>query len=506
MTLDLNTIYKAILETGWLITDEQGMVFRNLSVSNEEKEPFIMLEKSVALPTRENLNRSGRDNLLIFHPLMEGLLGGESPVIGKLRRAYGIRFSYALGQLFSSLLGGVTHATEYNKFSPEQMDLLTTIKNVDEGTLKIWDKLMALSMEAHSMSNSLVDVYIKRDVTVGDTAYSRFANVRFPIYDQLVNNPDKVFGSKMKIPPKDREVIIKLFEYMFPNIGLKDSYSVGTKSRIAPYLDTLLGVYAKLFTITNTIFEKFQDVVVFDPAIKVELAWPEWFRDIESLKNLAQSVPQQYGNYPVKVEDEKRAETGTNMQAHQAVLPQQSIALPQAQHQQIQQAANTPQQIGHPTVSIPQAPAAPQKFQGIGVPISGANGVVGQKQVSTQAVFVEGGAAHRANVDPMVATVHDAMKIAQSGGVGRVSATAARAVQQPMQNVNVYGQPVIQNQPLNGQVMNNNGWSTNNSNGFGQAQPSVAAAALLRQAALQNLMSNNHAFHSNNGFQAHSVI
>lgn len=58
---DLCTIYKAILATGWLVTDEQGLVHRNLSaVSGENKEPFFMLEKQVALPTRENLTRGGR--------------------------------------------------------------------------------------------------------------------------------------------------------------------------------------------------------------------------------------------------------------------------------------------------------------------------------------------------------------------------------------------------------------------------------------------------------------
>ena len=511
MSLDLNTIYKAILATGWLITDEQGMVYRNLSaVTGENKEPFIMLEKSVALPTRENLARSGRDNLLIFHPLMEGLLGGESPVIGKLRRAYGIRFAFSAAAIFTAILSGVNHSTEYSKFSPDQMDLLSVVKGATADTLKKWEKLMELSIEKHGMSNAFVDMYIKRDQQLAGQPYSRVASVRFPIYQELTKNPDKPFGSKMVLSNSDRDVIVKLFEFIFPNIGLADSYSVGTSSRIAPYLDALLTVYGKLFKITNNIYDKFKDVILFEESVRTELDWPEWFRDIESLKNISHSVPQQFGNYSVKVEDDKRAETGTNMQQlhqqqvqgigqpHQpAPTPHQpqGIGQPQQQHNNGQ-----PASTGLQPQKLPQAMEAPKKFTGIGVPIAGANGSVTAPRVNTQAVFIEGTQAYRQMVDPMTASVSDAMKIARAGGVGRVSADQMRQVQPSNTGV-----AMIQGTPLNGQV-NNNGWNTNNSNAFGQTQPAVASSLLVREAALQNLMSSGNSFQTMGGFQTQSAI
>jgi hypothetical protein len=512
MNLDLNTIYKAILATGWLITDDQGLVYRNLSaVTGENKEPFIMLDKTVALPTRENLARSGRDNLLIFHPLMEGLLGGESPVIGKLRRAYGIRFSFSAAAIFTAILSTGGSQMEYSKFSPDQMDLLTVIKAVTADTLKKWEKLMELSIEKYGMSNAFVDVYIKRDQQLAGQNYSRVASVRFPIYQELTKNPDKPFGSKLSLSANERETIVKLFEFVFPNIGLEDAYSVGTSARIAPYLDSLLQVYGKLFKITNGLYDKFHEVVVMEEAVQTELDWPEWFRDIESLKNIAQSVPQQYGNYSVKVEDEKRAETGTNMQQHHQQQAQQ-LAQPIQNQQQAAQLVQQQQQAHQPNPGIgPQsgnsglqaqrAPQeAPKKFTGIGVPIAGANGSVQTPKVSTQAVFIEGTQAHRAMVDPVTASVHDAMKIARAGGVGRVSADTARQVQQPMMGVGM-----VQGTPLNGNV-NNNGWNTNNSHSFGQPQNSVSASLLVREAALQNLMAPGNGFQTMGGFNTQSAI
>lgn len=508
MQLDLNTIYKAILATGWLICDDDGVVHRNLSaVTGEKKEPFIMLEKTVALPTRENLGRSGRDNLLIFHPLMEGLLGGESPVIGKLRRAYGIRYSFAAAGLFTAILSSVNHETEISKFSPDQMDLLTVVKGITPDTLKKWEKLMELSIEKHGMSNAFADVYIRRDQQLAGQNYSRVASVRFPIYQELTKNQDKPFGSKMSLSPKERDVIIKLFEYVFPNIGLEDSYSVGTSARIAPYLDALLGAFGKLFKISNDVYNKFSDVILFEESFKTELDWPEWFRDIESLKNIAQSVPQQFGNYAVKVEDEKRQETGSTGQQIQnstgIAQPQQPVQQQQQPTYAIAQPQQPQQQPANNALGMQRPPTVePKKFEGIGVPIAGANGAPQPPKVSTQAVFIEGVHAQRAMVDPVTASVQDVMQVVRSGGVGRVSADQARQVNQ---GIPVIGQGGMGQVSLNGNI-NNNGWNTMNSHSFGQQQNNVSASLHLREAALQQLMAPGNSFMGGNGFTTGSAI
>lgn len=525
---NLTEIYKAILATGWLITDENGRVFRNLAGVGDDsgkKEAFVMLEKAVALPTRENLNASGRDNLLIFHPLMEGLVGGESPIVGKLRHAYGIRATYSGSTLFSFLLGGANHTTEYSKFSPDQLRLFKAIREVDEKTLKAWDKIVRQSIERHGATGAFVSSYIKRNAEFDGQPYSRVNTLTFPIFEYLKNEEDK------SIRKDDRETFLNLFKFVFPEIDTKNGYSYGTNSRIAPYLDALLGGFGKVFEIVNEFYDWFSPVIAMSENIRVDLDWVEWFKDIESLKTFAQSVPQQYGNYAVKVEDEKRENTGTNVHQsdnmrHELMkkTPNYGQTVPAQGPRTIGQVMNAPLEgprVGaHQSVSIgqavqgvvpvPQAVNAPVpsyvdretverqqsreagKFVGIGRPMEEANGVYEQKKVNLDAVIITGTQV-QALADPNRAVANLLGSIARSGGVNRVSANevnrSVMAGNFPVANVNV-------NQGM--QVQQNNGWGNSPINQMNQPVNNIPMSVQVRAIMEQRMKAPPSAFGSNN--------
>lgn len=487
----LEGIYTAILNTGWLIVDETNKyVHRNMSqVTGEKTEPFIMLDKQVALPTRENLNNSGKKNLLIFHPLLEGLMGGESPVIGKLRRAYSIRFTYAGTSLFSLLLSGSSHISEVSKFSPDQMELLKAVGEVDETTIKTWSKIVKTSIEKFGPSNYFTDVYISSNVTIGSETYSRFASTRFPIYDELVKNGDKFFDASFQIKKSDRKIFIKLFEFMFPSIGIKDSYSFGTNSRIAPYLDALLKTFGKLFSITNKIYDDFNSVIEMEENIKTPIDWLPITEDIERLKNLAQSVPQQYGNYPIRVEDEKRNATGSSAQPVINKVAQPTQSVPLQQNQPVN--AYTPPVQQQVEVTQPTK----QKFVGLGAPIDGANGVIFEKENNLQANIINSSAA-RAIFDPRQALANAVNEVSRHGGVGRVNATDV--------NPSALQANVIFNNNQQ-QLQNNNGWN-NNFNSFTGNMYQPNAAAMAREMALVRIMSDPSPFAQSNMLGRGSAI
>lgn len=499
--VSLEQIYKDVLETGWLICDEQGNVYRNLaSVSDDKKEPFILLDKQVALPTRENLNRSGKDNLLIFHPLMEGVVGGESPVIGKLRRAYSIRFTYAASSIFSNLLTGAQHTTEYSKFSPSQMRLFKALNKVDEKTVKVWEKLVKLSHEIHGASNSFADVYTTRNALVDGKSYSRVASVRFPIYDELAKNSDKVFGSNVVMSKGIRQNLMQLFEFMIPNIAVKDAYTVGTNSRIAPYLDALLKTFGQLFQITNDLYDEFNNVIPMEESIHTPINWREITTDIESLKNLAQSVPQQYGNYPIKVEDEKRQNTGSvvnNQSLNKQTAPIPTVSATQTNISTPQ--ISTPQQVIQPNIvennisnNVVIENNNDTGFSGIGVPIEGANGVVNSKPHDLRAIIIDNSQS-RVMVDPQRAAINAVVEIARNGGVGRVSANQVNTAVINNNNSNF-------DNVFNNNNNNNNGWNTNNNNGWNTNNgPVVSDALRVRELAIQRIKSEVSPFSSSGG-------
>lgn len=515
MSLTLETIYKAILETGWLVTNEKGEVDRKLSAAADKdakNEPFILLEKRVALPTRDNLNRSGRDNLLIFHPLMEGLVGGESPVIGKLRRAYGIRSTVTGLGLFKFMLSGATHTTEYNKFSPEQMKLFKALSDISEKTLKQWDKISRMAIEKHGASNAFADVYTKRNAMLNGQPYSRVTLVRFPIYEELVRSDKLIFGKDIALSVSDRANFVALFEFIFPGIEEKDSYSKGTNSRIAPYLDALLKAFGTIFTNLNSIYDLYSPVIVMDENVRVELDWPDWFEEIESLKTLAQAVPQQYGNYAVKVEDEKRENTGTSFQGVSAEVATSSpnemtfVMEPPVVFQGGigggQQRTTGYDQI--PPVKMPvyngvDQPHLQTKFNGIGKPLSEANGIVPVKDVNLDAVIISNSQS-RVMVDPVKASIDATLELVRHGGVGRVSASATHTPQLAAMGP-VFGSAQMQNN------MQSAGWANSALNNNTNTQNSnVSAAMVMRELALKRLTSNPSPFNDSGLMSRGSVV
>ncbi len=513
MSITLEGLYKDILSTGWLVPNERGEIQRNLdSVEEGLREPFTMLEKQVALPTRENLNRSGRDNLLIFHPLLEGVIGGESPVIGKLRRAYGIRFTYAATALYEALLTGANHSSEHSKFSPDQMRILKVLNNVDEKTLKLWSKITDLSIEKNTAVGAFATVQLSRNDTLGGQNYTRLATVRFPIYEELIRNDDKIFGTTVQISQAQRANLIKMFEFIYPNIGLKDAYSVGSNSRVAPYLDVLLQTFARLFATLNNLYDEFSTVMTMDTDIRTEIDWYESIRDIESLKNLAQSVPQQYGNYPVKVGDEERAKTGStpeqiNARASEAHAERLGQAVAQAKVSATPY--QEPRSSGY-TDAIPKGPLTIQgaqnthqtpQFEGLGRPLAEANGGIVINNNSLQAVIVDNNQS-RQMMDPIKASIEEAVRAVRQGGVGRVSIMDANSA--PTIGT---GLPLAGNQPNNG--VNNNGWvSDNNNNGWTGApqQPSISTAVMMRELAFQRITGSHQAYANNNPLSGGSAI
>lgn len=494
MNFGLVDLYEAILKTGWLITDEKKYVYRDLSVGEAKKEPFIILDKQVALPTRENLNNSGKENLLIFHPLLEGLIGGESPVIGKLRRAYSIRFTYAATTLFTSLLACGGHSSETSKFSPDQMDLLKVLSgNITDSTIETWNKILKISLDKHKSVNGFADIYISSNVVVDGEAYSRYATVRFPIYEELAKDKDKFFGHSLVIKKSDRKIFMNLFEFMFPGIEHKNHYSRGTNSRIAPFLDALLKTFSNLFSITNNLYDNFNNVVKMDPSIKVELDWVDKVTpDIEFLKNLAHSVPQQYGNYPVKTEDVKRETTGSNV-----VGFQKSEEAPAVKQQSFNQSQLAPQAQVH--IQQPEQPTEVEKpnlqTYSIGIPLSEANGVVGSK-VNDLSANIVNSATGRTFFDPKQALVNQVQTVYQKGGVGRVAATQA--------DNSVYFNN--NNNNLNANFpMNNNGWNNSN-NGFGANMSNINAPAMAREIARARLNGQAVPFAQNGMIDRGSII
>ena len=491
---NLVSIYTGILGSGWMIPNERDEVVQRISSETEEVIPLLIENRIVALPTRENLNRSGKDNLIIFHPLMEGLIGGASPVIGKIRRVYSIRLNAIIGEALRSLLSGATSTLEVAKFSPDQLELLTVLTKVDEKTLKAWDKIVNLSIEQFNVGNFLVDVYMKPNAVMSGQTYSRVAFVKFPLYEELKKPEGKIFGSSTKFRSTDIEMFIKLFEFVFPNIAVENAYSYGTNSRIAPFLDALLGCFGKLFKLVNGVYNNFNNVIPMDAAIVTDLDWQQYFRDIETLTSIASSVPQQYGNFAVKTEDRVREQTGSSDQRIDNLATSSGPTMVELGSQQSPLAkAQAPQQ------SNSQRILDTPKRVGLGMALSSSYEEE-PKKVDLSANIITNAEQSGNFGDPFKAIQHEIRTIKESGGIPTVSLGSSFSTQQSNNgNVNpVTGNPYgNNNNGGNFGGANNNGWVTNNNNGSNFGQPQLSPMAMLEQEAMRRMLNGDGGF--NNG-------
>src|SRR5574343_72877 len=97
----LNDIYKAILKYSGMEADDNGVISNNILGI---KTPVSIEEKRLVLPVEIQLKNFIPSEKMIFHPLAENVLRGESMVLSYLRKAINVRINTAIGIIGSSLL------------------------------------------------------------------------------------------------------------------------------------------------------------------------------------------------------------------------------------------------------------------------------------------------------------------------------------------------------------------------------------------------------------------
>jgi hypothetical protein len=107
-TDQLNAVYTHILQSCGCVVDDKGFVSINKKdLFDKDNEPLIISGARLVLPTREHLSLSDPENTLIFHPLHEHAMRGESAVVQHLRRMISTRLSVTTSAIMSSLLDTV---------------------------------------------------------------------------------------------------------------------------------------------------------------------------------------------------------------------------------------------------------------------------------------------------------------------------------------------------------------------------------------------------------------
>lgn len=324
--MKLNDLYTSILACGGMVVDKEGFV--SVSLENNTS-PALVSSKRLVLPTQSQLI-SDQTNKIVFHPLAENILKGESDVIEKLRSVFNIRLNYTFAAVAHNLLTIAGSISDHKKLTPDQSELLSIVKDVDEKTVVAFTSMMVNSIK-DSPERSFVNIFLKRGAIIGGKKWSRGGIVTFPLLEQLEKEQDKYYGVKLRA--KDKAAFIQLYEYLLPNSSIAEFYNRGTDSDVAPFLDglmkTVMGIASKL----NDVLVLFSNQIDSSEDLMFNSDW------VETFDNLAVMLPQ-IRQIPMQIGNEGKSKLSDTQQVNQVQKPEMVYQTPVP----VQQVVNQPPQ------------------------------------------------------------------------------------------------------------------------------------------------------------------
>lgn len=321
-------------------TDDTDMVSLKMG---EKIEPVLIDGKRLVLPTQEHLNNAFATSKVIFHPLNENIIRGESEVINKLRTSFKIKFNITTAVLGQTLLKICASIAEHKHLNPEQSEMLSEIKDVDDNTFTTFGKIMVAAMKANA-DKAFVNVFLKSGAKLADRKYSRAGIVSFPMYEELIKGADHVFGVKLRV--KDRKAYIQLFEYMYTHIQEPQLYNIGSNSQIAPFLEALLNTCAQLAENLNRVINLFKDKIDDPEALLFNSDWMDGFDKLEDLLPQIRNIPNQEPTNKPAQPQAQQSPVAYATQAPQQQPMMQQVPMQQPQPMYAPQQPQQPQQPG----------------------------------------------------------------------------------------------------------------------------------------------------------------
>ena len=318
---NLIQIYKDILSTAWMMANEKGVISRMVDPETGEKSP-VMIEdntdnkkkKTAVLPIKENLVGLDNSEFLVIHPLNENPSKPASPVVDFLRRMMSVRLNWVLSTMLPELLVFASSPAKHDLLKPEQLDILTCLADAGKDSASKFLKLLEASKAKNGHFATIVSVYLTRGGVVKEKTYHRAAIVKFTLYEELIKAGSDNVVMGVKLSKKDRDLFKKLFERVIPGIDNPQHYSTGSNANVAPFMDSMMNTFLKLFSITNDMVENYRVVFSIPDLMIVPMEWSDELMDIDSLSSIVRLVPPQRGNEGDSRVDEKlREEHSANM-------------------------------------------------------------------------------------------------------------------------------------------------------------------------------------------------
>lgn len=363
----VNAFYRGVLESFGFDVTEDGFIKINLPPHTV---PLTVKDYPLVLPSTENLRNPLKKT--IFHPLREDMIGGESEVLQEIRKAVSLRINLLVTNIGTDLLNAAAASDVQKRIVADQSSLITSLGDVDQDIVKKFVQL-SLAGAKKDPSKSFVGMYGKRAPIINGKNYKRGCIVFFPIYADLVNGDDKIFG--VKITAKQREAFLRLYQFLFPSVEDQDHYSAGSNSKIAPFFESFIRSALLLLESLSSIVSVFGNLT----ETRVDLKNTEWIDEIPKLESMLKDILM----IPVTGGITEETQEGDPAPAVATAVPMPAARVPFSNSNQVQQ---------YPGTTMPQAPMGHAPMPPVnavppaGPPISGLGALINRNPQMAQAM------------------------------------------------------------------------------------------------------------------------
>jgi hypothetical protein len=294
--MDLIDVYKSLLSTAGMSADNDGFI--SIQLAGAERKAFLVKGKRLVLPIDIQLRNPDFTNRVVFHPLSESILRGESEVVTAFREALVTRLNFIIGYVAINLLDLAVSTGTHSKLGPEQADFLMKVKDTDDKTLSSLQKITEAMMIGDN-SKAFVHLRVQKNGTVGSAKHRRVGIIYFPFYEEVRKIPapkelNEVYGVKLR--KSDRETFKALMEYMISKIEKENAWMFPSDSEIAPTMDALMKSLITVGDSVNSVVDTFKDYIEGAADLYFEGDWEESFRDLNKLHTQIRMIPMQPGN------------------------------------------------------------------------------------------------------------------------------------------------------------------------------------------------------------------
>ena len=244
----------------------------------------VMVKKqTMLLPTHEHLKNPG--DSLLFHPGVEGVDKGLSPIATRFVKMLNITFSAKVAAL-------VYQATQQSSQKPAapsagKLGMLTKIPGGSKKCHELFMTLANKAIQNPKTDSWLLKITTKRNQSVKNDEFYRVAVVSMPFFREIVASAPSLTKTI------DRPCVVAAARALMP-LAMSGELTVGSNSQQAPYFEAILRAAVGVATELNVAIANFPEANV-DP-IEISDLLIAGANKFSDLSGDVKRIPPQEGN------------------------------------------------------------------------------------------------------------------------------------------------------------------------------------------------------------------